>query len=768
MNDIGQSWFFQPAPKRSLITENLLTSRVGVLNSNPQTTLDVGGSILSESNIVSYGTIRGSNLIADSNILALGTVIGSNMVSLSNIQAGTLITSPYLVTTSFNMRPIALLSNETNPFHYSIAFNGFPIGLQMPSKEMLYGCNVNNLNWWQEQLQGVDWFFHQERGYAPIHPSWIQDDNNILADLWGLADMGMTIGSLLLDLWQWWNPVGNFTDALAQSLGQMLDVAQASAVAEALQSGLEGGNDESTGSNEKFYVSWSNVKDRPYASPQSTGAGASIGIKGDIIQSEGFEYKTISANHITRQGRQNMSIITTSSCETVFNASRQFWIKDLYLKNSAGCNVGTIASSNKTWTIHDWTFGSNVISNSNNPLSSIMFGTSDNSNYANKIVISGDVQLIDSLSSSNIITDRLISRSNGELYFSNSNLTTKFENTASSNNLAWKTSYLYQSDTSLTYKTQNAAMSNSNVTAPQVTQFAVESNGEAYIRNSIMMSNTATIRTTDWSGFEQGVLSFNDDHIQFQNLTTTVNSNGSNITQCNMRFGVSNGIMQLPSPARIQVVNDLFNDGLIQADPWAFRYYNIDYAAVSNTSNGPVYYTKSNINWSFNSNGMFLLQENKILGKVESSNQFPRIEHSLSNGFIVGTGLQPSLTDYDYFKVTKDGSMFMYDASNAQMTTLFADGAIKRSYLSIRRDGSIWTQSNQRLIENGTFYRQSPNRLNEAEGVRITPSGYVRIGKFEIDPDGTLKMSGKIICSTEPVFDADTVNTPYNKPIFKY
>lgn len=148
----------------------------------------------------------------------------------------------------------------------------------------------------------------------------------------------------------------------------------------------------------------------------------------------------------------------------------------------------------------------------------------------------------------------------------------------------------------------------------------------------------------------------------------SVNSNGTLYCRSNLHMN---------SPATIRAVqvsiDDYPREGLLKIEPTAMRY--IQRVIVGSN-------TTDTINVSFNSNGLFLLQRNAILGKVEPTFcNFTRLEQSLENGLIWGYGISNNWgTDLDVFKVSRHGEISSADHTGVMWSHTDSNGNIKKVF----------------------------------------------------------------------------------------
>jgi hypothetical protein len=206
-NRTGQGYYTNRYEWENVQSWSPYLKRTGILNSNPQYTLDVNGTIRGN-NVLSMSNVFTSNVIAtgqvqSSNVLATN-ILASNVIS-SNVEASNVVAS------NVSTRQLALYGNTTSNFQNTMYINGYNVSEPFPDSDGL----INNIDWW----------FNVERANAPIHPSWIQDDQNILSDLWNLGETGVDIAQTLKDLWDWLHPTvpATIPTELLNALKELLD-----------------------------------------------------------------------------------------------------------------------------------------------------------------------------------------------------------------------------------------------------------------------------------------------------------------------------------------------------------------------------------------------------------------------------------------------------------------------------------------------------------------------------------------------------------------
>jgi hypothetical protein len=265
----------------------------------------------------------------------------------------------------------------------------------------------------------------------------------------------------------------------------------------------------------------------------------------------------------------------------------------------------------------------------------------------------------------------------------------KQQNTSPSNANDWRSSVLALKDNEIRYETYPSYNENGGYVTPTV-QWKVDSNGSIFCRKNIQMLSPATIVST-------------------QAATMDLNA----------------------------------GDGLLSLSPDTFRYTQRSYVGSL-----PV----DKINFSFNSNGLFLLQNNKVFGKTESffdaealetvTSKFPRLEMSLQDGMRYGSGITQSAidNDYDVFKVSRKGEISTFNKST---------GLLQK----VVDKNSTWVAP----VKYGAF--------------TLTEEG-VFIGKLKISNSGGVYMKYsnlqdyELIISTVKQFKAETTQNPYAKTAF--
>lgn len=225
------------------------------------------------------------------------------------------------------------------------------------------------------------------------------------------------------------------------------------------------------------------------------------------------------------------------------------------------------------------------------------------------------------------------------------------------------------------------------------------------VRTSNLLSNFYPLLTVQTDGFV-GVNSSNPQY----------NLDVNGVVYCR-----SNLLMD--SPATIRANEMASNSGVLTIEPEAFRF-------IRRTSN------IDTINWSVNSNGMFLLQRNAIFGKTESaSSNFTRLEQSLENGLIWGRGLSNNFgTDADLFQFKTNGELYTADYTGTMKRHINSNAEIHKGTMVIDNDGNLKVNESNVILSSGTIQRR-PDPNNNI-GFQVTPSGYVTIGDTSFNNDG--------------------------------
>jgi hypothetical protein len=236
---------------QELVSLDLTESNVQVETSVYTSNLIADGLIQS-SNILNTGLVETSCVIT-SNLTADGLVQSSNTLNTALIETHTLSASN-VTTSNLDTHTLSVTHSNfstsnfsTSNFQGLIHINGYGISKPFPTTDGSIG--------------DIDWWFNEEREDAPINPSWIQGDQNILSDLWNAAELGVDIAQTLADAYQFFQ---GGEDALTQ------------AALDALNNALDNLGDE-TSSNPKIAVSWSNINNRPIAT-----SSTSVGVRGDM------------------------------------------------------------------------------------------------------------------------------------------------------------------------------------------------------------------------------------------------------------------------------------------------------------------------------------------------------------------------------------------------------------------------------------------------------------------------------------------------------
>lgn len=249
------------------------------------------------------------------------------------------------------------------------------------------------------------------------------------------------------------------------------------------------------------------------------------------------------------------------------------------------------------------------------------------------------------------------------------------------------------------------------------------------------------------------ILALKDNEIRYETYPS-YNENGGHVNPTVQWKVDSNGSMfcrsnlQMLSPATIistqAATLDLeAGDGLLSLAPDTFRYIQRTYLAGA-----PI----DKINFSFNSNGLFLLQNNKIFGKTETfydaeaqeniTNKFPRLEMNLQDGLRWGSGISntPITNDYDVFKVSRKGELSTFNKFSGLLTKVVDSNA---TWVAPIRYGNF-------TLSNDALYMGK---------LKITNSGGVYMKIYS---------EYQLIISTIPQFRAESTQNPYTKSIFNF
>ena len=313
-----QYWFNVPSdPILPDITDNSNLTLVGINNSNPQYTLDVGGNTRT-SNLIVNGLIQSSNLLNTA-------TIESTYVDASNITA-----------------------SNGDFFKFNVLSNLYWGG------NSLYDTYPGDPSDWDDLIP----FSGDYEGM--IDQSWIRKPltaKDVLTDLWNLAEAGIDIAEAIAD-------VSGFLDPAESVIPQ--------AMLDALQSALEEGLDDGGVDSNSVYVSWSNLKSKPIAV-----SGLDIGVKGDVYLDESKSVYSINSGYITKQGRDNLAITSTTGRDKLMDVgtkemfpnkinigSNSLYMDSNTIKFGSNSNI-YLNASNTDFKLHSWNFTCNTVSCSN-------------------------------------------------------------------------------------------------------------------------------------------------------------------------------------------------------------------------------------------------------------------------------------------------------------------------------------------------------------------------------------------------------------------
>jgi hypothetical protein len=643
----------------------------GVLVSEVQT-INLLGSNITSCNITT-GDIIADDIFGDGVIVnAVETInlVGSNLVG-SNVVATNLMASPVITASSF----IQGLSINASS---NLCWGG----------HSLYEPYPTDSNEWDEVIP------FQADMEGMIHASWIykpQSAKDIFTDLWNIANVGLDLFQTFSDITDWLKTgtgpaaaaaAGAAAGAIAGAAGGVAG----SLIGDSLKKLFDPADDDPAND---VNVAWSKVKKRPIA----TNSSYDLGVSGDLIVNKSSQIRSITGFGTDTQGNKTLS----GTEATIWDLTSGM----IYLKDKATLAPEGIQSDISPFSLKEWRFSSNVISNSNSPVSSIQFSTSNN-----VIAIAGDVNFNNRINVYDAVcADRYISSSNGEIYYTSSNLKTKYTNSTSSNVLAYQSSYLYQTENKLEFKTQQSQFAYGGV-APQVSRFYCDSN-TFYVSSNILMPSTAIIRSyiseTIDNPYLEGIMRMTPDTFKF---------------------------IQLRSSNQTIPLQDLM-------DEWIYNNTTSNYERIW---------------WSYNSNGMFLNHKGSIYSKNEYFEtdpilhttfcNFPRIDIGLENGLRYGYGLSNYAlsANYDVFKVGYKGQISTLNHSNYLMREIVNSNAVLTAPISY---GSF-------ALSNDALYMGK---------LKITNSGGVYM-KFYNDYE--------LIISTIKQFKADGQTNPYSKSAFNF
>lgn len=272
MNDF-QDYFYQKESDVFFVNED--TQRVGILNSNPDYTLDVNGTI-NTSNILGLNASV-SNLTSDF-IVADIALTGSNLTEFIQADIGSIDNiNAVSITTSSNV----MVGKDLGVLNTSLTSN-----CPKPSNGSIFGFALGG-------------------GY--IDPSWIKTENDFMDTLSALWDLGQTG----YDLYDWaqkvMDPNNNLGDGLEEAINNAL-------------------------SNGTLRVPWHHVNYKPiYRSPTDD-----IGIKGNLYLNESQSiYSLPSMQYTIANDGLNVDVVSFTGSNKILDVGTH----DAYLHNITASNI---------------------------------------------------------------------------------------------------------------------------------------------------------------------------------------------------------------------------------------------------------------------------------------------------------------------------------------------------------------------------------------------------------------------------------------------
>ena len=692
----NQQYFFE-TPLFPNITDLDTPQHVGINDDTPENALDVNGTITASSNIMAGSNIIATHNLVGSNLLVSYTIAGNHVsansvdansatidditaieITASNVVASNVVASNVyssnVTTIDVDTQHLNLYDpafSTTSNFQGLIHINGYDMSQPFPDSEGL--------------INGIDWWFNSERQGSPIHPSWIQDDQNILADLWNAGELGVDIAQTLADAYQFFQGTGQevLTQAALEGLNQALDNL----------------GDETQSNQSKIIVSWGNIKNRPLAN-----SSKNIGVDGDLYIAPTKSIKVLDGGSFDTDAWSNVRFNTTPSGTTLINCeTKEAFFKYLQLSHEGQNTLFTPTE---------------IVTDCNFKVGSINIHGSNIYNSASNILINGITLCNDDLGEALVKADKIYATrlvdytgKGSSLMFYGSETWLKQQNTANPDTNTWRMSTLVLKDSELKYLTYPSVADGGAIATEQ---FKIDSNGIMTVRSNLVSSNITacnqllTNKITSFSNY--GTLQFNSSNI----VTTFSNINASTLYQNTdaleywttsnslspvKQFAVSsNGEayvrsnVVMPFTATLRAVT-AEQEGIMRMTSNTFRFL---------TSNN----TREDIWFSVNSNGMFLPNKSSIYSKNEtfsmpnpinplepfSFTTFARFDMGLSNGFTFGWNLSNDvLTDsnYDLFNVTRFAEVKTLNKRDNLMTTCISSNAEWVGEINTTRASSI-------------------------------------------------------------------------------
>jgi hypothetical protein len=544
---------------------------------------------------------------------------------------------------------------------------------------------------------GIDWWFNEERKNAPIHPSWIQDDQNILADLWNAGELGVDIAQTLKDAFDFFTAASNaLTDAAIQTIQDLLDNAL-------------------DNSNASLSINWANLTNKPIARNNYN-----VGMRGDLFMTSNTKIRALPTSLSIDQWNNPQFIGSPSGATLIDIGSREAFLKYLTLSNT---DTSTLYTADEI-----------IPTASNFKLYTLRFSSNSIRNSTSNIVINGITMCNDTMEESVVEADKFFASryvapegKGSALTFFTSQTTLKHQNTTPSNALDWRFSQLQMTDREFKYEKYASV----NEGGAQTILFQANSNGEFYTYSNWRTNSPAVIRAIETSidDFPREALFFmNNTNFRWIRRTVVSNSNQDTISAS---FS-SNGLLLGERPALFGKVETVLLNPLLSND-FIVKFPRLEYSFSNGLTYGygfcqnPIMGDYDIFNVSYKGEISTLNHQNFLMRQILNSNA------NLTTNLIINSNVS----------LTSNGGL-----SINNRTSLTSNG-LTVSNLTIASNGAIFYNGKEFLNEAGSLRMRTFTDPSSNQGLTISTGGIVQINgsEFQITNDGIATIRQPITAS---------------------
>lgn len=596
-----------------------------------------------------------------------------------DLEVATTIRTSNLITDTLS------LVNSTSPsnFKNTLFINGCNLSVPMPDTTGVWN--------------GIDWWFNEERKNAPIHPSWIQDDQNILADLWNAGELGVDIAQTLKDAFDFFTAASNaLTDAAIQTIQDLLDNAL-------------------DNSNASLSINWANLTNKPIARNNYN-----VGMRGDLFMTSNTKIRALPTSLSIDQWNNPQFIGSPSGATLIDIGSREAFLKYLTLSNT---DTSTLYTADEI-----------IPTASNFKLYTLRFSSNSIRNSTSNIVINGITMCNDTMEESVVEADKFFASryvapegKGSALTFFTSQTTLKHQNTTPSNALDWRFSQLQMTDREFKYEKYASV----NEGGAQTILFQANSNGEFYTYSNWRTNSPAVIRAIETSidDFPREALFFmNNTNFRWIRRTVVSNSNQDTISAS---FS-SNGLLLGERPALFGKVETVLLNPLLSND-FIVKFPRLEYSFSNGLTYGygfcqnPIMGDYDIFNVSYKGEISTLNHQNFLMRQILNSNA------NLTTNLIINSNVS----------LTSNGGL-----SINNRTSLTSNG-LTVSNLTIASNGAIFYNGKEFLNEAGSLRMRTFTDPSSNQGLTISTGGIVQINgsEFQITNDGIATIRQPITAS---------------------